>query len=95
MAEEQNTPLTPVRIRELAKLTQTKMSALLDVRQGTVSDWDTRKSVPRLKPSQWLLLMSASGCTPEQLVAAYEPEEIATIPIRLQAVGLGSSSSEN
>lgn len=88
MAEEQNTPLSPVKIRELAQLTQTKMSALLDVRQGTVSDWDNQKSVPRLKPSQWLLLMSASGCTPEELVQAYEPGVMDLIPVRLQAMGI-------
>lgn len=88
MADDTNKPLKPVDVRKRTGLTQSKMSVLLDVRPATVSDWENDRTVPHLTPSQWLLLMSASGCTPEQLVEAFEPDAMATIPVRLQALGL-------
>ena len=88
MADDTNTPLKPVDVRKKTGLTQTKMSVLLDVRPATVSDWENERTVPHLTPSQWLLLMSASGCTPAQLVEAFEPGALSTISVRLQAMGL-------
>ncbi|MEM9151298.1 MAG: helix-turn-helix transcriptional regulator [Cyanobacteria bacterium P01_F01_bin.3] len=75
-------------VRKTAGLTQAKMSALLEVRQATLSDWENERTVPRLRPSQWFLLLSASGLTPEQLVEAFEPGEVDLLPMRLKVAGI-------
>lgn len=91
MSEDTNNPLSPVEVRKKAGLTQAKLSALLEVRQATLSDWENERTVPRLRPSQWLLLMTASGFTPEQLVEAYEPDAVELLPLRLRVAGVEAS----
>ena len=93
MSGNTNQPQKPVDVRKRAGMTQSKLSSLLDVRQATLSDWENERTVPRLKPSQWLLLMSASNCTPEQLVKAYEPAEMELIPLKLKIAGIDYDSA--
>lgn len=88
VTKEFSEPLNPVDVRKRTGLTQTQAAGLLDTRPATLSDWENKRTVPRLTPSKWLLLMRASKLTPEQLVAAYEPEQVEMIEVRLKAAGI-------
>lgn len=90
MADDTKKPLTPVEVRKRTGLTQARAASLLNVRPATVSDWENKNTVPHLTPSQWVLLMRASRCTPEELAEAFEPGAMASIPAMLQAYGLQS-----
>lgn len=69
-AEDQT--LTPVKLRKRAKLTQRKLAEALDVRQGTISDWERGLAVPHLKPSKLKRMMEELNCTLDELIEAYE-----------------------
>ena len=58
-------------LRKRAKITQREVSVALDVRQGTVSDWERGKHLPRLTPSETLKLVSLLGCSLEELAEAF------------------------
>lgn len=58
-------------LRKRAKITQREVSVALDVRQGTVSDWERGKHLPRLTPAETLKLINLLGCTLEELAEAF------------------------
>lgn len=84
--------LTPMGIFEALGLSQEKIGALVGVRAATVSDWKLGKTIPHLTPSAWLILLYASGRTPEELVQAFEPDELDLIPLKLRVAGLSSET---
>lgn len=59
-------------LRKRANITQRKLAEALDIRQGTVSDWETGKAVPHLPPSKYKVMMEVLGCTFDELVEAFE-----------------------
>ncbi|PZO33969.1 MAG: XRE family transcriptional regulator [Shackletoniella antarctica] len=73
MSQERE-PLKPVDLRKRAKLTQRKLAEALDVRQGTISDWERGLAVPHLPPSKLKRMMEELDCTIDELIEAYEPE---------------------
>lgn len=88
MADDTKKPFKPVEVRKRTGLTQARAASLLNVRPATVSDWENQNTVPHLTPFQWVLFMRASRCTPEELVEAFEPGVLDSIPAVLQAYGL-------
>lgn len=76
MIDREDDQLTPVFLRKRAKLTQRKLAEALDIRQGTVSDWERGLAIPHLRPSQLKRMMEELGCTIDELIEAYErPKE--------------------
>ncbi len=67
--------ITPVDLRKRAKLTQRKLAEALDVRQGTISDWERGLAIPHLRPSQLKRLMETLQCSLDELIEAYENTE--------------------
>lgn len=63
---------TLIELRLRAGLTQQDLAYRVRVRSQTVSAWETKPRVPRLKPSQFVALKRELGCTDEELVAAME-----------------------
>lgn len=64
--------ITPVTLRKRAKLTQRKLAEALDVRQGTISDWERGLAIPHLRPSQVKVMMQLFQCSIDDLIEAYE-----------------------
>ena len=72
MTSEGDNQLTPMKLRERVKLTQRQIAQALDVRQGTVSDWERGISVPRLSPSKFKKMMEVYQCSVDELIEAFE-----------------------
>lgn len=72
MSTENNQPLTLMRVRQAAQLTQRELADLLDVTISTVSNWERGVQVPRLTFAQTKKLMDASGMSIDQLVQAFD-----------------------
>lgn len=90
MSDTTKKNLSPLEVRKRTGLNKTQAAALIDSRPATMSSWENKKTIPRLTPSQWLLWMSASGLTPEELVTAYQPEQVELIPLRLKVAGINA-----
>lgn len=69
---DQEDRITPVTLRKRAKLTQRKLAEALDVRQGTISDWERGLAIPHLRPSQIKVMMQQLKCSLDELIEAYE-----------------------
>ncbi len=69
-------PLSPMKLRERAGLTQRQVAELLGKTVGTVSDWERRVKRPRLSFFETKKLMTALNCSLEELIEAYEPTEM-------------------
>lgn len=72
MNEENDQPLTLMRVRVLAGMTQRQFADLLGVTISTVSNWERGVQVPRLTFMQTKRLMDASGLSIDQLVESFE-----------------------
>jgi transcriptional regulator with XRE-family HTH domain len=72
MSEENDQPLTLMKVRTCAGLTQREFADLLGVTISTVSNWERGVQVPRLTFLQTKLIMDASGFSIEELVEAFE-----------------------
>lgn len=70
-------PLTPMKLRERAGLTQKQVADALGKTVGTVSNWERLVKEPKLKFSEVQRLISLYGCTLEDLIEAFEGAEIA------------------
>lgn len=70
LKEDSESPLEGLRKR--VGLTQTKLAAVLDVRQGTISDWERGLAIPHLTPSKLKRMMEALECTLDELIEACE-----------------------
>ena len=64
--------ITPVTLRKRAKVTQRKVAEALDVRQGTISDWERGIAIPHLRPSQIKVMMQLFKCSIDELIEAFE-----------------------
>lgn len=71
MTEEKDQPLTLMKVRAIAGLTQRELADLLGVTISTVSNWERGVQVPRLTFLQTKLLMDASGLSIDALVEAF------------------------
>lgn len=69
-AEFRRQQLIELRLR--AGYTQQQLATYVDVRSQTVSAWETKPRIPRLKPSQFVMLKRLLNCTDDELVAAME-----------------------
>ena len=69
---DQEDRITPVTLRKRAKLTQRKLAEALDVRQGTISDWERGLAIPHLRPSQVKVMLELFKCSIDELIEAYE-----------------------
>jgi transcriptional regulator with XRE-family HTH domain len=70
--DDQKDRITPVDLRKRAKLTQRKLAEALDVRQGTISDWERGIAIPHLRPSQIKRMLDELQCSLDELIEAYE-----------------------
>lgn len=76
MTDQQEDRITPVSLRKRAKLTQRKLAEALDVRQGTISDWERGLAIPHLRPSQIKVMMVQLKCSLDELIEAYESSKV-------------------
>jgi transcriptional regulator with XRE-family HTH domain len=59
-------------LRRRANVTQRKLAEALDMRQGTISDWERGVSIPHLPPSKYKLMMEVLKCSLDELIDAFE-----------------------
>lgn len=71
MSEENDQPLTLMRVRLRAGMTQRQFADLLGVTISTISNWERGVQVPRLTFLQTKLIMEASKMTIDELVEAF------------------------
>lgn len=64
-------PLTPMKLRERAGVTQRQVAIALDKTTTTVSHWETRRKSPELHPSEVLQLQRLYQCTIDDLLEAF------------------------
>ena len=69
---EEKEPLTLMKLRENAGLTQRQLAQALDLTVTTISSWENGRHEPRLTLSQTKLLMNVLKCSFDDLVKATE-----------------------
>lgn len=67
---EKNQPMTLVKLRERANLTQMKLAIAIGVSLTTISDWENGKSEPRLKHIK--LLLKILSCSFDELAEGFD-----------------------
>ncbi len=67
-----NNSVTPIELRAGAGLTKIQLAAQLGLSVRTISDWEQKRSQPKLVPSQLKQMMSVYQCTLDELIAAFE-----------------------
>ncbi len=72
MNTDNDQPLTLMKVRQLAEMTQKEWADLLGVTISTVSNWERGVQVPRLTFEQTRRIMKASGLSIDQLAEAFE-----------------------
>lgn len=75
MTSEEKQPLTLLKLRERAGLTQRRMAIALDVTDNTISAWETGRHEPRLTIPQMKLLMEVLNCSFEDLLQAVQQQK--------------------
>ena len=68
--QDKESPLAE--LRKKVGLTQAKLAEALDVRQGTISDWEGGLAIPHLTPSKLKQMMETLECTLDELIEACE-----------------------
>ncbi len=71
MNEENDQPLTLMKVRKRAGLTQRQFADILGVTISTVSNWERGVQVPRLTFGQTKIIMDRSGLTIDELAEAF------------------------
>ncbi|MBW4540776.1 MAG: helix-turn-helix domain-containing protein [Myxacorys chilensis ATA2-1-KO14] len=71
MSEANDQPLTLMKVRTHAGLTQRQLADLLGVTISTVSNWERGVQVPRLTFLQTKRIMDATGMSIDELVEAF------------------------
>lgn len=71
MSEENDQPLTLMKVRQRANMTQKQWADLLDVTISTVSNWERGVQVPRLTFEQTRRVMQHSGMSIDELAEAF------------------------
>jgi DNA-binding transcriptional regulator YiaG len=69
---DNHSSLTPIGLREVAGLTKLQLAHELGLSVRTITDWEQKRTQPRLMPSQLKQMMSAYRCTLDDLIAAFE-----------------------
>jgi transcriptional regulator with XRE-family HTH domain len=77
MEESRDKPLTPMELRKRVGLTQRQIAQRLDIRQGTVSDWERGVATPHLPPSKLKLMLEVYECSIDELIEAFEGGSLA------------------
>lgn len=72
MSLENDQPLTLMKVRLRAGMTQKEFADLLGVTISTVSNWERGVQVPRLTFMQTKLIMDASGLSIDDLARAFD-----------------------
>lgn len=72
MVESNDQPLTLMKVRTKAGMTQKQWADLIGVTISTVSNWERGVQIPRLTFLQTSRIMQASGMTIDELVAAFD-----------------------
>lgn len=73
---QDNEPLTPMKLRERANVTQRQIAAALDVTVGTVSSWERRLKVPHLTLYEVNALTQLYQCSVGELTEAFGPIQV-------------------
>jgi transcriptional regulator with XRE-family HTH domain len=71
MSEENDQPWTLMKVRLRADMTQREFADLLGVTISTISNWERGVQIPRLTFMQTKRIMDATGCSIDDLVAAF------------------------
>jgi len=71
MNADNDQPLTLMKVRQIAGMTQKEWADLLGVTISTVSNWERGVQVPRLTFLQTKRVMDASGLSIDQLAEAF------------------------
>jgi DNA-binding transcriptional regulator YiaG len=71
-ASQSSSGLTPTGLREVAGLTKAEIAAELGLTVRIISDWEQKRSQPKLVPSQLKQMMMVYQCTLDELIAAFE-----------------------
>ena len=53
----------------------TQIAKALEKRHATVSDWNRGLHIPRLTPSEYVVLIGLLDCTPEELAEVFPDKE--------------------
>lgn len=69
---DNHSSLTPIGLREVAGLTRLQLAHELGLSVRTITDWEQKRTQPRLMPSQLKQMMSAYRCTLDELIEAFE-----------------------
>ena len=69
---EEKEPLTLMKLRENAGMTQRQLAQALNLTVTTISSWENGRHEPRLTFSQTKLLMNVLKCSFDDLVKATE-----------------------
>jgi DNA-binding transcriptional regulator YiaG len=72
MSAENDQPITLMRVRQKANMTQKQWADLLGVTISTVSNWERGVQVPRLTFLQTKRIMETSGLSIDDLVSAFD-----------------------
>lgn len=57
--------------RKLAGLEQKQLAELLGLSSQTISNWESNRATPTLRPQQYALLLNALGLQPQELAEFY------------------------
>jgi transcriptional regulator with XRE-family HTH domain len=71
MSEENEQPLTLMKVRQRANMTQKQWADCLGVTISTVSNWERGVQVPRLTFVQTKRVMDATGMSIDELAEAF------------------------
>ena len=72
IASNSDSSVTPIELRAGAGLTKIQLAAQLGLSVRTISDWEQKRSQPKLVPSQLKQMMLVYQCTLDELIAAFE-----------------------
>lgn len=64
--------LNPLLLRKRLNLTQRQISEFVGVKRETVSDWEVKRKIPRLRPSQLKRMLTIYQCSIDELIEAFE-----------------------
>lgn len=76
MNADNDQPLTLMKVRQIAGMTQKEWADLLGVTISTVSNWERGVQVPRLTFLQTKRVMDASGLSIDQLAEAFNTTQM-------------------
>ncbi len=76
MVRDLESPL--MRLRTIRRVSQRELADALGVTEHTVSNWESGRSIPKLTPRQYLILLRVLEISPEDLPEDFGPQPIHT-----------------